>query len=364
MKKIISVLLVIAFCLCLSSCGGEISTKDEQEISSEITLWENGTRTERWNLDDFMMWSEDQEYFTPADRMWIAVSDVETENNTVIHTYRDIRIGDSVQKLAKEYDLSKFDLRIDTSAATELNDVSFQTEYLSRHPSMQEAISHTNELEDKVYLMAILWASHNPETWAITPLLGDGEGGLDLMVDGIDISEENSIFSICFALNNGEVADIFYYGQIAESNDNSDISSESQDSENVFSESTANPTDTFESEVEENSDSELKSSSNFLMNLPVEEVKLTNGSCGKIVVIKNILTDVVSEDEFIEFVDSRVNDSGYNWFTIDLMDGTGLVFTGCNTTVISYGEIDPIDGSLLKQTQVYIRSEDTYSIVE
>lgn len=364
MKRTISVLLIMAFCLCLSSCGGTIDT-DAQAISSENTLWTDGTRTERWTFDDFMMWSEDQERFTPADQMWILASDIEKENNVKIRTYRDVCIGDSIVKVAKEYDLSKFDLYIDTSAATELNDSEFQTEYLSRHPSMQEALSHTDELEDKVYLMAILWAYHNPENWAITPLLGDGEGGVDLMVDGIDISKDNSIFSICFALNNKKVADILYYGQIAESNDNSNITTEPQeDSENVFSESTANPTDTSESEVEENTDPESESSSNFLMNLLVEKYKMSNGSRGQIVVTKTILSDLVSEEEFIEFVDSRVKDSRYNWFTIDFMDGTGLVFAGSDTTVINYGEIDPSDGSLLKQIQTYVRSDNTYNIVE
>lgn len=105
-------------------------------------------------------------------------------------------------------------------------------------------------------------------------------------------------------------------------------------------------------------------SGSFLMNLPIQEIELSNGLCGKVIVIKDILADLTSEEEFVEFVDARVKDGGYNWFTIDLMDGTGLVFVGSNTSVVSYGEIDTTDGSLLNQIHIYMRSGDSYNIVE
>ncbi len=38
----------------------------------------------------------------------------------------------------------------------------------------------------------------------------------------------------------------------------------------------------------------------------------------------------LSSEEFNEFLENEVADSGYNWFTIDFNDGTGIVFAGCD----------------------------------
>lgn len=50
----------------------------------------------------------------------------------------------------------------------------------------------------------------------------------------------------------------------------------------------------------------------------------------------------ISEAQFAEFVAARVEGQSYNWFTLDLNDGTGIVFNGCGTIVADYGYLDDV----------------------
>ncbi len=52
-------------------------------------------------------------------------------------------------------------------------------------------------------------------------------------------------------------------------------------------------------------------------------------------VMKNI-----TMEQYDEFCETVVNDSGYNWVTIDFQDGTGLAFSSSQSLVATYGEID------------------------
>lgn len=52
-------------------------------------------------------------------------------------------------------------------------------------------------------------------------------------------------------------------------------------------------------------------------------------------VMKNI-----TMEQYDEFCGTVVNDSGYNWVTIDFQDGTGLAFSSSQSLVATYGEID------------------------
>lgn len=55
----------------------------------------------------------------------------------------------------------------------------------------------------------------------------------------------------------------------------------------------------------------------------------------------------VTEEQFREFVDSRVADSNYNWVSINCPDGTGITFPGSISTMAEYGEQDS-NGSITK----------------
>lgn len=48
----------------------------------------------------------------------------------------------------------------------------------------------------------------------------------------------------------------------------------------------------------------------------------------------------VTGEEYTEFSEDVVSDSGYNWFSIICDDGTGICYAGCIIVVAEYGELD------------------------
>lgn len=52
-----------------------------------------------------------------------------------------------------------------------------------------------------------------------------------------------------------------------------------------------------------------------------------------------------SMEEYLEFLSQRVEDSGYNWWTVCFDDGTGLVYTGSLTYAVEYGALNS-DGTM------------------
>lgn len=85
---------------------------------------------------------------------------------------------------------------------------------------------------------------------------------------------------------------------------------------------------------------------NLLMNTNISERPVMNGfkterigTYGLVMMDKDFLK-AYGEEKFVEYVNTVVAGKDYNWFTIDFGDGTGLVFTGCNTLVITYAELD------------------------
>ena len=50
--------------------------------------------------------------------------------------------------------------------------------------------------------------------------------------------------------------------------------------------------------------------------------------------------DTVTMDQYDQFCNEVVKDSGYNWITIDFGDGSGLCFQGGNQTAATYGTLD------------------------
>lgn len=84
---------------------------------------------------------------------------------------------------------------------------------------------------------------------------------------------------------------------------------------------------------------------NFLLDCKVktEDVKSGSGDVigqrAYISILKSQLLDLTAEN-FAEFAESVVKDSGYNWFTIKCDDGTGIVFAGSDIAAAIYGKLD------------------------
>lgn len=85
---------------------------------------------------------------------------------------------------------------------------------------------------------------------------------------------------------------------------------------------------------------------NYLKQLKVRDNPVMNGAgtekIGTYGFIKaeKELAQQVTEQEYIEFCNDVVRDSGYNWFSIDFGDGTGITFSGSIPETGTYGEID------------------------
>lgn len=63
------------------------------------------------------------------------------------------------------------------------------------------------------------------------------------------------------------------------------------------------------------------------------------GEWAEIQISKAILEEITQE-QFSEFCNDIVNESGYNWFTISCEDGTGIQFAGSIPYVSTYGSLD------------------------
>ena len=303
-------------------------TSDDTESSSQAAA--------SWSIDDFLMWNEDDECEYSSNLMWTSVSEAEKELGP-LHTYRGIKIGDTTEKLLENYDFSMSDAYFDEDTDT----TNVGTAYMEKYTSLEDRIRHTDEIPADSYLMIVTWCSYNSDTRKLTMMQGDGTGGVSLYVDGVDVSLTDGVFSVAFGLNQGKVAEILYYGQVPQGEANDGTVSSETDTAETSSESTQNTS---------------------LLNLPVTEYSMSNGTRASVIVGKEVLK-LSTEEEFVSFVDEKIEGKDYNWFTIDLMDGTGLVFAGCNTTVFDYGEIDK-DGALLKSIHTYVRSGDSYELVE
>ncbi|GFI25244.1 hypothetical protein IMSAGC012_00351 [Lachnospiraceae bacterium] len=56
----------------------------------------------------------------------------------------------------------------------------------------------------------------------------------------------------------------------------------------------------------------------------------------------------VTQEDFKEFADTVVKDSGYNYFTVICDDGTGVFFGGSGIIIVSYGKLN--DEGMLEET--------------
>lgn len=72
----------------------------------------------------------------------------------------------------------------------------------------------------------------------------------------------------------------------------------------------------------------------------------------------------VTMEQYAEFCNQRVKDSGYNWFAIDFGDGTGLQFAGSTIDVSTYGTLDEEKCIVEDTGVVMLTGEDTYEYSE
>lgn len=83
------------------------------------------------------------------------------------------------------------------------------------------------------------------------------------------------------------------------------------------------------------------------------------GQYGYIKIDKKDLKTVTNE-QFTEFAEQKVQDSGLNWVSIICDDGTGICFAGSISYVAEYGEVDT-DGAILKSTGVIMLTDSGYT---
>ena len=108
-------------------------------------------------------------------------------------------------------------------------------------------------------------------------------------------------------------------------------------------------------------------STNILLNAPVTVHDVKNGTktekigeWAEVVVGKDLLKSVTNE-EYAEFCDQVVKDSGYNWVTISCGDGTGIQFQGSISYIATYGKIDT-DGCIDTAIgTIMLQGDGTYS---
>ncbi len=116
---------------------------------------------------------------------------------------------------------------------------------------------------------------------------------------------------------------------------------------------------------------EAKSESdNPLMNVEIRIADVMNGTgseklgeWAEIQIGKETLKGITQE-QFAEFCNEVVKDSGYNWFTISCEDGTGIQFAGSISYVSTYGNLDK-EGCIAESIGTVMLQEDgTYSSTE
>lgn len=83
------------------------------------------------------------------------------------------------------------------------------------------------------------------------------------------------------------------------------------------------------------------------------------GKRGYVKINKETLKTITHE-QFTEFANTKVADSGLNWVSIICEDGTGICFTGSMSYVADYGTLDE-EGGITKQIGVIMLEESGYT---
>ena len=125
-----------------------------------------------------------------------------------------------------------------------------------------------------------------------------------------------------------------------------------------------------ETEAESETAEQSTESSNILLAAPVTVSDVMNGTKTEVIgewaeiAVAKELVEAVTMDEFVEFCNTVVQDSGYNWYTISFGDGTGIQFQGSFSAVATYGTLDN-EGCIEEAVGTIMLQEDgTYSYTE
>lgn len=146
--------------------------------------------------------------------------------------------------------------------------------------------------------------------------------------------------------------------------ENETVLEETEDISDTLSETS----ETSDDEVPDNSESEttIPDLSNLLCIATVKTAAVMNGFGNEkigtrayIEISKEELKTITVE-QYSEFVDTVVKDSGYNWFTIFCDDGTGICFAGSMGSFSEYGNLDS-DGSIIETIGYITVTDDGYS---
>lgn len=107
-------------------------------------------------------------------------------------------------------------------------------------------------------------------------------------------------------------------------------------------------------------------SENPLMKASFETADVKNGTGDKVIgkrgYVKINKSDLktITNEQFTEFANAKVKDSGLNWVSIICEDGTGISFAGSISYVADYGTIDA-EGRITKQIGVIMLEEGGYT---
>lgn len=115
---------------------------------------------------------------------------------------------------------------------------------------------------------------------------------------------------------------------------------------------------------------EEQKQANPIMKYTINEADVKNGTGTEVIgkwasieISKKELKEY-GQENFVEFVKSKVDGSGYNWFTIIFEDETGLQFSASVGYVGTYGEIDK-EGCVTKSIgTILLNSDNTYDYTE
>lgn len=133
----------------------------------------------------------------------------------------------------------------------------------------------------------------------------------------------------------------------------------------------ANKTSENETENQENeSESEKSETGNPLLDAEVTVGDVMNGTktekLGEYAYVTVPLETMkkVTMEQYDEFCDQKVEDSGYNWVTIDFGNGSGLQFQGSTPSVATYGTLDNEECIEESKGTVMMTGENTYEYSE
>lgn len=86
------------------------------------------------------------------------------------------------------------------------------------------------------------------------------------------------------------------------------------------------------------------------------------GEYGIITIDKEVLKNI-TQDQFKEFINKKVVDSGLNWVSIMCFDNTAIIFNGSNHQIVTYGECSN-DGIVTKPLGYLMLTTDGYEYQE